>query len=104
MIRREDLARPIKLHVCKDGTITYRKVGQPVFNGLALPFFSVDNEQHAEALQILLCALQYVRHPDQPEREWYKHWQFGGELEDIPELADEFRRTYVKMLENAGEL
>ena len=78
---QEDLARPVKLHVCKDGTITYRRPPQPVFNGVALAFFSVETEEEAKALQVLMCAAQYCEHPDLPGQTWYRRWQFTGEID-----------------------
>ena len=89
-----DLERPIKLHVCKDGTITYRSAGEPVFNGRALPFFSVETVEEAQQLQVLFCALQHGEHPDLPGQSWYRRGQFAGEIDDIPELADLFRKGY----------
>lgn len=59
-----DLGRRWMLHVCKDGTVTYRdtSVGAPVFNGAALPVFSVDTAARAEALIVRFCRKQYNSH------------------------------------------
>lgn len=92
-----DMNRPVKIHVCKDGTITYRRAGKPVFNNRALPFFSVNTEEEAQTLQVLLCSSQYEEHPDLPGQTWYRHWQFGGELEDIQALTETFNNAYEKI-------
>lgn len=39
-VQRAAFSRPVMLHVCKDGTVSYRMPGEPVFNGVALPVFS----------------------------------------------------------------
>lgn len=95
-----DYDRPVLLHVCKDGTITFRRAGQPVFNGVALPFFSVNSEDEARDMQVMMCALQHGPHPDLPEGEpWYRRWQFSGELDDIDALSDDFRTAYDRLLQ-----
>jgi len=93
-----DFDRPVLLHVCKDGTITYRRVGQPVFNDRALPFFSVNTEEEARNMQVLMCAAQHGPHPDLlTDETWYRHWQFSGEVEDIDTLSDTFREAYERI-------
>lgn len=64
--------RRVMLHVCKDGTVTWRRAGQPVFNGRAIYFYSVRTEAEAERMALLLCREQYVEHPLLPGRPWYK--------------------------------
>ena len=76
------LDKEVLLDVCRDGTITFRKIGEPIFNGKALPFFSVDTVERARELQILLCKAQYEEHPKLPGQVWYRYHQFGGELDD----------------------
>lgn len=71
-MKHHSLSRPIKIHVCRDGTISYRTDGQPILNGRALPVFSVDTEEQAQALQVRFCRQQYESHPEQPDRPWYK--------------------------------
>ena len=66
------IGRPIKLHICRDGTISYRRDGEPVLNGVALPVFSVDTEEQAKSIQVRFGRQQYTEHPDQPGRPWYK--------------------------------
>lgn len=66
-----DLSRPIVVHVCKDGTISYRRAGEPVFNGRALPVFSVNTEDEAMGIQVRFGRLQRVDHPLMPGKPWY---------------------------------
>lgn len=66
-ITREDLSRPILLHCCKDGTITCRARGEPIFNGVALPVFSVADRDEAEQLVLMCCKRQYDEHPNFPD-------------------------------------
>lgn len=67
-----DLSRPILIHVCKDGTISYRTRRQKVFNGVALPVFSVDTEEQARDIQVRFGRRMYDSHPKIPGRPWYK--------------------------------
>lgn len=94
----QDLERPVMLHVCKDGTITFRRHGQPVFNGMALPFFSVESEEEAQTLQVLMCSAQYGEHPDLPGQTWYRRSQFSGEIDGIPEVCEDFAKAYASIL------
>jgi hypothetical protein len=67
------LARPIIVHVCKDRTLSYRRRDQPVFNGRALPVFSVETEEEAEDLLILVGTRVHADHPQLPAgRPWLK--------------------------------
>lgn len=88
--------RRFMLHVCKDGTVTYRdKVArEKVFNGRALPVFSVDTVEEAKAVQIRFCKLQYGSHPLMPGRPWFKLYSFSGELEDLDRVRDMFAQYY----------
>lgn len=73
--RREkpsDYGRQIMIHVCKDGTVTYRALNEPVFNGVALPVFSVDTAEQAEAIQVRFCRAQWEPHPLMPGKTWYR--------------------------------
>ena len=58
-----DLSRPVKIHICKDRTLSYRRVGEPIFNGVALPVFSVETEEEANDLFLLIGTRQYGDHP-----------------------------------------
>jgi hypothetical protein len=83
----EHLSRPIKIHVCKDRTLSYRALDEPVFNGVALPVYSVATKEQAEALLTAVGCRQYEEHPQMPGRPWLKinldlkRWL---ELDDLP--------------------
>jgi hypothetical protein len=87
------------IHICKDGTISYRQHGEPVFNGVALPVFSVDTVEEAQALQILCCARQYVEHPQLPGKPWYRLssplFPPSLELEHLAQIAALLRQRYT---------
>ena len=68
----DDLSRHILIHICKDKTLSYRTREEPIFNGVALPVFSVNSSEEAEALFILVGRKQYTEHPLLPNRPWYK--------------------------------
>ena len=61
---RDAYKRRYMIHVCKDGTVTYRDTvtHEKVFNGRALPVFSVDTVEEAKAIQIRFCKRQYGSH------------------------------------------
>lgn len=97
--RRKDFSRPVYLHVCKDGTVSYRRAGQKVFNGRALPVFTVDNEEQAVDMQVRFCRRQWVDHPQmKPGEGWYKLNEFSGEMDDLDRVADMFREFYNQHL------
>lgn len=86
-MKTEDLQRPIVIHVCRDGTISYRTRRQKVFNGVALPVFSVANVEQAKALQVRFGRCQYGPHPDMKTKQlWYK-------LSTLPDGTDFVLRT-----------
>lgn len=95
---REDLSRPVMIHICKDGTISYRQMGERIFNGVALPVFSVDTVEEAQALQILCGAAQYTEHPQMPGKTWYKLssplFPVPLELYHLPQVTILFRQRY----------
>lgn len=88
--------RRFMIHVCKDGTVTYRdKVArEKVFNGRALPVFSVDTAEEAKQIQVRFCRLQYEKHPLMPSKPWYKLNEFSGELEDLDRVRNMFAKYY----------
>lgn len=98
---REAYGRRFMLHVCKDGTVTYRDtaVGEKVFNGRALPVFSVDTVEEAKQIQIRFCRLQYGSHPLMPGRPWYKLNEFSGELEDLDRVTKMFAQHHEERME-----
>jgi hypothetical protein len=91
------LSRPILMHICRDGTITYRSLSEKVFNGVALPFFSVDTKDQAKRLQVMLCKSQYERHPKLPNQPWYAFPGFRGELDDMDRVAGIFAEAYANL-------
>ena len=93
-MQRSDLGRAIVIHICKDGTISYRRKNEPVFNGRALPVFTVDTEAQAEAIQIRFGRLQYVEHPQMPGQPWYRWTDFSGDAEDLGNISDTLRHWY----------
>lgn len=66
-------SRPIMIHICRDGTISYRDASknEPIFNGVALPVFSVNTVEEAQTIQVVYGRRQYVQHPDNG-MDWYK--------------------------------
>lgn len=89
-----NLDRPVLIDCCKDGTITYRRKGSPSFNGAALPVFSVDTEDEARYLQVLICKAQYNEHPLKPGETWYRLSDFSGEVEDLAEVTALLHKHY----------
>ena len=69
---RDLLQKKILIHVCKDRTLSYRKPLQPIFNGVAIPIYSVDSVDEARALIRMVSKAQWVEHPDIPGDTWYK--------------------------------
>ncbi len=97
----EAYTRRFMIHVCKDGTVTYRdkSISEKVFNGRALPVFSVDTAEEAERIQVRFCKLQYGHHPQMPGKPWYKVFPFSGELEDLNRVRNLFAEFYKAMKE-----
>lgn len=78
------------LHLCKDGTISVRREGEPSFNGVAFPVLECANEQEAKDVQILTCKLMREPHGGmKPGEPWFKLGSgpfplgFSGEYEDV---------------------
>lgn len=97
----EAYGRRFMIHVCKDGTVTYRDtaIHEKVFNARALPVFSVDTAEEAERIQVRFCTLQYGSHPLMPGKPWYKVFPFSGELEDLDWVRNMFAEFYKGMKE-----
>jgi hypothetical protein len=84
--------------ICKDGTISYRRLGEPSFNGVALPVFSVNHEDQARQLQLRFGRLQYEEHPKMPGRPWYRWTDFPGTilaLDDVSDRCDIWYRDFI---------
>lgn len=103
MTKHDDFARPIMIHVCKDGTISFRDKSkrEKVFNGVALPVFSVDTVEQAEAVQVRFGRHQYTEHPQMPGKPWYRWTNFGGQLEDLDRVSTDIRDFYNRHLKGA---
>jgi len=93
-----NLTRRYMVHICKDGTITYRDTvkKEKVFNGVALPVGSTDTKKEAEALQIRFGRLAYEEHPLMPGKPWFKLSTVHGE--------PLFRPLNVEDLEAVGKM
>lgn len=98
-----DIGRPVVIHVCKDGTISYRRHGEPVFNGVALPVFSVDTVEQAQAVQVRFGRMQYEPHPQMPGRPWYRWTGFSGDVDDLDKVSDAIREYLGAQLSVAPE-
>lgn len=92
----EDMRRQYMIHICKDGTISYRNahLKEKVFNGVALPVFSVDTIEQAQAIQVLFGRKQYGPHPDMPGRSWYRWTDFGGTLEELDAITERLKQWW----------
>lgn len=109
-VRATHLDRPVLLHVCKDGTVSYRTRAEPVFNGKALPVFSVNSVDEAQAIQVRFCRRGYGPHPQMPGRVWYKLSRLGDgtdpamrqggvlELDDLEGITAMFSAFYADLL------
>jgi hypothetical protein len=100
---RDDFSRPIMIHVCKDGTISYRDKtkNEPVFNGRALPVFSVDTVEQAFQIQVLFGRRMYTAHPDMPNRVWYVWTDFSGDVDDLQKCTEACRKVWPRLKETA---
>lgn len=91
---KQNLSRDVIIHICKDGTISFRRKGEPIFNGRALPVFSVDTEEQAREIQILFGRNQYIQHPEIPGQAWFKWTDFSGNADDLDAVTEKIRRVY----------
>jgi hypothetical protein len=91
------LDKPVLIHCCKDRTLTYRTRDEPIFNGVALPVYSVDSKEEAERLINTVGALQYEEHPLLPGRPWRKidiDFKRHLEIEDLSAVTEKLDRVY----------
>lgn len=100
----DHLSREVLIHCCKDRTLTYRTRREPIFNGVALPVFSVDSKEEAETLLLLVGRRQYVEHPKLPGRPWLKITLDGAldlklhlDLDDLPAVTAKLQSRYDMM-------
>lgn len=99
------LDRPVFIHCCQDKTLTYRTKDEPVFNGRALPVFSVNTKDEAEALIVSVGRCQYEEHPEIPGKPWYKMTMDGEvdfrpylEIKDLEAVTAKLQSRYEKVV------
>lgn len=109
-LTKEDWKRTYMIHVCKDGTVSYRNAvkKEPIFNGVALPVFSVDTEEQAKAIQVRFCRCQWEEHPLIPGKPWYRLSKLGDgsdpayrpggllETDDLHGIGEMFKEFWVE--------
>jgi hypothetical protein len=91
-----ELNHPIIIFVCKDGTVTYERLGKPAFNRVALPVHSVDTVEEAETIQVALCRRQHINHP-KTGKAWYTLTNFGGTLEELGDVAAQMQAQSARI-------
>lgn len=104
--KRTIFDRPIMLHVCKDGTVSYRDASkrEKVFNGVALPVFSVDTVEEAEQLQTRFCRKMWGTHPEMKRgTPWYVLNNFNGNVDDLEAVTCDFATRYAEMTGRAED-
>jgi hypothetical protein len=101
---RRDLDKPVLIHVCRDRTLSYRTREEPVFNGAALPVFSVETPEEARSLLVLVGKAQYREHPLLPGRTWYRILDVPGvenkptlEIGELGAVTDHLRTCHEKL-------
>jgi hypothetical protein len=100
LMNKNPLDMPVLIHVCKDRTLTHRTWDQPVFNGKALPVYSVMTVEQAETLIALVGCKQYEEHPLLPGRPWMKiniGFKQYLELEDLDAVHDKLHEVFLRM-------
>jgi hypothetical protein len=89
-----DLGRNVLIHICADGTVTFRRRLDPLFNIGALPVASVDTVEEAQALLVLLCRVQPTDHHQLPGQPWYRYVPFSGDMDGLPAVEKAFAKAY----------
>lgn len=80
--------------------MTYAQRGQRPFNGVALPVFSVNTVEQAEALIMLVGIRQYEQHPLLPDKPWMKIDIDSKRylvLDDLPKVTTKLERIFAGM-------
>lgn len=94
------LNKPIKVHVCKDRTLSLVEPGGRPFNGVALPVYSVDTVEEGRQLIGLAGSKQYEEHPQLPGQPWLKI-NIGVlrflELTDLDAVQDKLHQFHAAM-------
>jgi len=106
---KDPCSRTVLIHICKDKTLSYRTRRELIFNGVALPVFSVDTAEEAEALFVLVGRVQHMEHPLLPGKIWYKMTLDGQldfkrylDLEDLPAVTAKLQSRYA-LLKRSSE-
>jgi hypothetical protein len=96
--------KPILIHVCKDKTLSFRRRHEPIFNGVALPVYSVDTVEDAKDLITMVGRAQYHEHPLLPGQVWYKITLNGDldfkrylDIEDLTAVTEKLDTAYKKI-------
>jgi hypothetical protein len=90
----ENLTRPILIDICLDGTLTYRAKKEKVFNGDALPIFSVNSKEEAKQLLVMCGSKQYQNHPLLPNDPWYVLSSFSNDFDGLSDATEELKNMY----------
>ena len=103
-MKQNHLNNKVLIHVCKDKTLSYRTRDEPIFNGVALPVFSVPTKDNAESLIVCVGRAQYVSHPLMPGKVWYKITLDGEldfkrylDIDDLPAVTEKLSNTWEKI-------
>jgi hypothetical protein len=98
------LDHAVLIHVCRDRTLSYRARNEPIFNGVALPVYSVPDKTEAEMLVRTVGSVQYEEHPRMPGQPWRKinldskPFEPYLELTDLEEVTAKLDRVYAAIL------
>jgi hypothetical protein len=97
VVRIDLLSKPVKIHVCKDRTLSIVMPGGKPFNGVALPVYSVDTREDAENLIMLVGIRQYWEHPLLPGQPWMKidiDFKIHLELDDLAKVQEKLHLAH----------
>ena len=99
-----NLSRNILIHVCRDKTLSYRTRDEAIFNGVAIPVYSVNSKKEARELIVAVGRAQYDEHPLLPGQVWYKITLDGSldfqrylEVDDLVDVAVKLDKTYQRL-------
>jgi len=95
-----NVSRPVLLYIGADGTVVHDRdilINFPA-NERPMPFASVETEEEATALTVLMCECQPIAHMYVPRKPWYTYRPFEGTFEEIQRAANDFETYYQSML------
>jgi len=95
-----NVSRPVLLYIGAEGTVVSNRdilINFPA-NERPMPFASVETQEEATALTVLMCECQPIAHMHMPRMPWYTYRPFGGSFEEIQRAANEFETYYQAML------